>query len=53
MFEIFKPIFKQNATLNFEPIFEKKNANFFRIFEKSVNLEYFVNLKYKTIFATK
>ena len=54
MFEIFGPIFEQNANINFEPIFEKsvnfgpifeKNANFGRIFEKSVNFEHFVNGK--------
>ena len=54
MFEIFGPIFKQNADINFEPIFEKsvnfgpifeKNANVGRIFEKSVNFEHFVNGK--------
>ena len=52
MFEIFGPIFEQNASINFEPIFEKsvnfgpifeKIANFGRIFEKSVNFEHFVN----------
>ena len=54
MFEIFGPIFEQNASINFEPIIEKsvnfgpifeKNANFGRIFEKSVNFEHFVNGK--------
>ena len=54
MFEIFGPIFEQNANINFEPIFEKsvnfgpifeKNANFGRIFKKSVNFEHFVNGK--------
>ena len=48
IFEIFGPIFEQNANINFEPIFEKsvnfgpifeKNANFGRIFEKSANFE--------------
>ena len=34
MFEIFGPIFEQNVTINFEPIF-KQNANFGPIFEKS------------------
>ena len=52
MFKIFGPIFEQNASINFEPIFEKsvnfgpifeKIANFGRIFEKSVNFEHFVN----------
>ena len=39
MFEIFGPIFEQNANINFEPIFEKrkKNEDFGPIFEKSVN----------------
>ena len=37
MFEIFGPIFEQIATINFEPIFEKKSANFDPIFEKSAN----------------
>ena len=41
-FEIFGPIFEQNATINFEPIFEK-NANSDRIFEKTINFENFVN----------
>ena len=45
MFEIFGPIFEQNATINFEPIFEK-NANCGPIFEKSVNFEHFVNGKW-------
>ena len=31
----FGPIFEQNVTINFEPIF-KQNANFDPIFEKSV-----------------
>ena len=48
----FGPIFEQNASINFEPIFEKsvnfgpifeKSVNFGRIFEKSVNFEHFVN----------
>ena len=52
MFEIFGPIFEQNASINFEPIFEKsvnfgpifeKSVNFGRIFEKSVNFEHFGN----------
>ena len=52
MFEIFGPIFEQNANINFEPIFEKsvnfgpifeKDANLGRISEKSVNFEHFVN----------
>ena len=34
MFDIFGPIFEQNVTINFEPIF-KQNANFGPIFEKS------------------
>ena len=42
MFEIFGPIFEQNASINFEPIFEK-SVNFGPIFEKSVNFEHFVN----------
>ena len=48
VFEIFGPIFEQNANVNFEqnvnfgPIFEK-NANFGPIFVKSVNFEHFVN----------
>ena len=42
MFEIFGPIFEQNVTTNFEPIFEQ-NANFGPIYEKSVNFEDFVN----------
>ena len=51
MFEIFGPIFKQNANVNFEPIFEQnanfgpifeQNANFGPIFVKSVNFEHFV-----------
>ena len=51
---MFCPIFKQNVTKNFEPIFEQ-NANFDPIFEKSpyfgpifekiVNFEHFVNVK--------
>ena len=36
MFEIFDPIFEQNAAKNFEPIFEQ-NANFGPIFEKVRN----------------
>ena len=54
MFEIFGPIFEQNLTINFEPIFEQ-NANFDPIFEKSayfgpifvksVNFKHFVNGK--------
>ena len=52
MFEIFGPIFEQNASTNFESIFEKsvnfgpifeKSVNFGHIFEKSVNFEHFVN----------
>ena len=52
MFENFGPIFEQNASINFEPIFEKsvnfgsifeKSVNFGPIFEKSVNFEHFVN----------
>ena len=52
MFEIFGPIFEQNANVNFEPIFEQnvnfgsifeKNVNFGPIFVKSVNFEHFVN----------
>ena len=52
MFEIFGPIFEQNANVNFEPIFEQnanfgpifeKSAYFGPIFEKSVNFEHFVN----------
>ena len=42
MFEIFGPIFEQNASINFEPIFEK-SVNFDPIFEKSVIFEHFVN----------
>ena len=34
MFEIFGPIFEQNVTINFEPIFEQ-NSHFGPIFEKS------------------
>ena len=34
--------FEQNATINFEPIFEK-NAKSDRIFEKTINFENFVN----------
>ena len=54
MFKIFGPIFEQNVTINFEPIFEQ-NVNFDPIFEKSayfgpffeviVNFEHFVNGK--------
>ena len=33
MFEIFGPIFEQNANINFEPIFEK-SVNFGPIFKK-------------------
>ena len=44
MFEIFGPIFEQNASINFKPIFEE-SANFGPIFEKSVNFEHFVNGK--------
>ena len=46
IFKKFGPIFEQNANMNFEPIFgksvnfEKKPANFGRIFKKSAN---FVN----------
>ena len=36
MFEIFGPIFEQNANVNFEPIFEQ-NVNFGPIFEKNAN----------------
>ena len=36
MFEIFGPIFEQNANINFEPIFEQ-NVNFGPIFEKNAN----------------
>ena len=52
MFEIFVPIFEQNANMNFEPIFEQnvnfgpffeKNAKFGPIFVKSVNFEHSVN----------
>ena len=52
MFEIFDPIFEQNANVNFEPIFKQnvnfgpifgKNANFGPIFVKSVNFKHFVN----------
>ena len=52
MFEIFGPIFEQNVTINFEPIFEQnahfgpifeKSAYFGPIFEKSVNFEHFVS----------
>ena len=55
MFEIFGPIFEQNVTINFEPIFEQnanfdpifeKSAYFGPIFEKSVNFEHFVNGKW-------
>ena len=51
IFEIFGPIFKQIANVNFEPIFKrnanfgpifKKSVNFGPIFEKSVNFEHFV-----------
>ena len=50
MFEIFGPIFEENANMNFEPIFEKsinfgpifeKNANFGRIFEKKFKFRTF------------
>ena len=34
MFKIFGPIFEQNVTISFEPIF-KQNANFGPIFKKS------------------
>ena len=52
--KIFGPIFEQNATINFESIFEQnanfgpifeKSAYFGPIFEKSVNFEHFVNGK--------
>ena len=52
MFQIFGPIFEQNANVYFEFIFEQnvnfgpifeKNAYFGRKFEKSVNFEHFVN----------
>ena len=55
MFEIFGPIFEQNAATNFEPIFEQnanfgpifeKSAYFGPIFEKSVNFEHFVSGKW-------
>ena len=55
MFEIFGPIFEQNVTINFEPIFEpnanfdpifEKRVYFGPIFEKSVNFEHFVNGKW-------
>ena len=46
----FRTFFEQNATINFEPIFEKKcgpifgkNANFECISEKRVNFKHFVN----------
>ena len=51
-FEIFGPIFKQNANVNFELIFEQnvnsgpifeQNTNFGPILVKSVNFEHFVN----------
>ena len=42
MFEIFRPIFEQNANVNLIPIFEQ-NVNFGPIFVKSVNFEHFVN----------
>ena len=45
MFEIFGPIFEQNASINFKPIFEK-SVNFGPIFEKSVNFEHFVNVRW-------
>ena len=54
MFEIFGPIFEQNANVNFKSIFEQnvnfgpileKNAYFGPIFEKSVNFEHSVNGK--------
>ena len=35
-------IFEPNASINFEPIFEK-SVNFGPIFKKSVNFEHFVN----------
>ena len=50
MFEIFGPIFEQNANINFESISEKsvnfdpifeKNANFGRIFEKKCKFRTF------------
>ena len=40
--KMFGPIFEQNASINFEPIFEK-SVNFGPIFEKSVIFEHFVN----------
>ena len=52
MFEMFGPIFEQNATINFDPIFEqnanfgpifKKKCVFWSYFQKSVNFEHFVN----------
>ena len=54
MFEIFGPIFEQNVTIDFEPIFQQnanfgpifeKSAYFGPIFKKSVNFEHFVNGK--------
>ena len=54
MFKIFGPIFEQNKTINFEPIFEQnanfdpifeKSAYFGPIFKKSVLFEHFVNGK--------
>ena len=64
MFEIFGPIFEQNVTINFEPIFEQnahfspifeKSAYFGPIFEKSVNFKHFVSGRwghYKTSFTS-
>ena len=52
MFEIFGPIFEQNVTINFEPIFEQ-NANFGPIFEKSAVFgPIFKNVVFKCNFRT-
>ena len=46
MFEIFGPIFEQNASINFEPIFEQ-NAHYGPIFEKSAYFGPIFEKKYK------
>ena len=38
MFEISGPIFEQNVTINFDPIFEQ-NANFDPVFEQNANFD--------------
>ena len=46
IFEIFGPIFEQNANVNFEPIFEQ-NVNFGPIFEKKCKFRSYFRKKCK------